>query len=278
MKAIYTVGIAALFGIGVAWWVIEREEEGNATPVQTSNNLDSNDRSGSGVEQLRQMASTQPEPPSRGSTGNGLDGSGSGAAAPPAGQIPPSTHMAGQGTQPSREITQVAESSATMDGLGRLADEKSSAEAPLDKRDCEAAARTLRESKGIFDVTPTLVVHFAWSPPYPHANRSGFEVLQSKLLGPLCSGNDAFSADYVATLEFVAVSPDSHVRLLVGDSWISDGTVVSPFPPDEYDAFMDPSRITQTRRRQGMGPGANISRESFEKQLARNPLGLIGRR
>jgi hypothetical protein len=38
-------------------------------------------------------------------------------------------------------------------------------------------------------------------------------------------------------MEFVAISADSHARILVGDHWISDGTVLSHLSEPDQEFF-----------------------------------------
>ncbi|MBC7855382.1 MAG: hypothetical protein IAF94_18295 [Pirellulaceae bacterium] len=272
MKSIYTIGIAVLFGIVVAWWLIESEAETNATPVPAvSSDFDASRQMGGTVETLQQQGSQQQVTPSRESAAGRDVGSGS-AMAVPAGQVALSAPASAQVNLSASGTEQVALRNATETSSAQPADSKSSEPSAIDKTDCEAAAKTLDESLSIFDVTPTLAVWYAWSPPYPNAGPTGFDWLKARLLPPLCSGTTAFDQTYPAKFEFVAISMDSHVRILVGDNWISDGTVLSPMSESDHQLL---ANALAGRRLQGIGSGRNTSRESFERTLARNPRWLI---
>jgi hypothetical protein len=73
-------------------------------------------------------------------------------------------------------------------------------------------------------------------------------------------------------MEFVAISADSHARILVGDHWISDGTVVSQLSPADQEFFAD--SFIHARRRH-VSRGMNMPRESFERKLANSPRDLL---
>lgn len=160
----------------------------------------------------------------------------------------------------------------------QTADTRSSQPSAIDKTDCEAAKKTLDESWAIFDVTPTQAVHYAAKSQSsnPNDSTSGFIALKPRLSAALCTGTTAFNQDYAPEMEFVAISPDSHARILLSDVWISDGTVVSFLSESDQQILANLSGTIQFRRRLGVGSGKNISRESFERQLAQNPRALIG--
>jgi hypothetical protein len=276
MKSIYTIGIAVLFGIVVAWWLSRPEGETNALPAPAvSNNLDASHPMGGNAGRLQQQESRQQAIPSRESTA-GRDVGSDGAMADPAGKVTLSALDTGQVTHATPESGQVALNNAIETVPGQTADTKSSQPSAIDKTDCAAAAKTLEESWSIFDVTPTQAVAYARNPsPDPHAPASVFTHLRGTLLAPLCSGNSAFDQSYPVKMEFVAISADSHVRIMVGDDWISDGTVLSPLSKSDQGGFANLFSTLQPRRGVGIGPGRNISRERFERQLAQNPRGLI---
>lgn len=126
-------------------------------------------------------------------------------------------------------------------------------------------------------LTPTQAVVYAQNrSPVAHTPTSAFTVLQERLSVLLCSGSDAFSQDYAAEMEFVAVSPDSHTRILLGDHWISDGTVLTQL--SEADQAFFTNSFIQRHRQLGPGPGKNLFRADFERKLAQNPRGLIAER
>lgn len=224
-----------------------------------SSDLDASQQMGGNAETLQQQGPRQDVTPSREPTAGRDVGPGS-AMAPPDRRV----------TLSAPESEQVALRNATETIPGQPADTKSSQPSAIDKADCQAAAKTLEESWGIYDLTPTLAI--AYGPnrsPVPNAAPSGFTVLKERLLAPLCSGTDAFNQDYQAQMEFVAISTDSHVRILMGDHWISDGTVLSNLSEQDQEFF---ANFFQTRRR---GVGLNMSRETFERRLAQNPGALI---
>jgi len=260
MKSIYIVGMAVLLGIVAAWWFTGSEEETNAMPVPAvSGSFDASQQMGGDAETLQPQGSRQPVTPPGESTAGRDIGSGSAMAAP-AGKVSLSAFGTEQG----------ALRNATETIPGQPADTRSSQPSEIDKAACEAAARTLEESRMIYDLTPTLAIAYGGNrPPDPHAAPSAFTVLKARLLAPLCSGTSAFNQDYQAEMEFVAISTDSHVRILMGDHWISDGTVLSNLSEQDQEFF---AKFFQARRR---GAGPNSSREDFEKTLARNPSGLL---
>jgi len=261
MKIIYAVGIAVVLGIVATWWVSGSGDETNAMPVRgVSSDFDASQQMGGDVETLQKQGSPQPVIPPRESTAGRDVGSGSAMAAP-----------AGKVALSAPQTEQVALRNATETIPGRPAGTQSSQPSAIDKSACEVAANTLEESSSIFDVTPTVAVHYARNrSPLPYAGPSGFDVLKARLLAPLCSGTTAFNQDYQAEMEFVAISADSYVRILVGDHWISDGTVLSNLSERDQEFF--PNSQIQARRD---GAGPNMSRESFERQLARNPRALL---
>jgi hypothetical protein len=265
VKFIYIVGIAVLLGILAAFWFARSEDETNAMSVPAvSDDLDASRQMGGNAETPQQQGSRQNVAPSIESTSGREVGSGSAMADPP-----------GEGVPSASATEQAALRDATEIIPGQPAGTRSSEPSAIDKTSCEAAAKTLKESWRIFDVTPTQVVIYARNPsPPPNSRPSAFDVLKARLLAPLCSGGSAFNQDYAATMEFVAISPDSHVRILLGDHWISDGTVLSQLSESEQEFFAN--SFIQVRRRLGPGNGANLFREEFERQLARNPGGLIG--
>jgi hypothetical protein len=264
MKFISTFGIAVLLCIVAALWFAEPEDETNATPgAAVSSGFDAGQQMGGNGETPQQRGLRQRVIPSEASTARRDVGSDSAISAP-----------TGSVALAAPETEQVTVRNATEGIPGQSADTKPSPPSAIDKTDCEAAAKTLETSLSIFDVTPTLAVWYARSAPSPHAGPTGFDSLKAGLLAPLCSGTYAFSReDYAATMEFVAISTDSHVRILVGDTWISDGTVLSPLSEQDQAFFANPS--IQMRRRQGIGPGRNMPREVFERRLAQNPRMLI---
>lgn len=261
MKFIYIVGIAVLLGIVAAWWFTGSEDETNAMPVPAvSSDFDASQQTSGNVETLQQRGSRQPvTPPTESIAGRDV-GSGSSMAA-----------QAGKVTLSAPQTERVALRNPTETIAGQPANTQSSQPSAIDKTACEAAAKTLEESSSIFDVTPTVAVHYARNrSPVPYAGPSAFDVLKARLLAPLCSGTSAFNQDYQAEMEFVAISADSHVRILVGDHWISDGTVLSNLSERDQEFFPNPS---MQARRDGAGP--NMSRESFERQFAKNPRALL---
>jgi hypothetical protein len=257
MKIRYMVGTAMLIAIAATWWLSESEDEASSRPVPAWSDRDADEQSAGKVE------SRQPVTAQKASTaGRDVD---SGTAMPaPAGNIGLSAPEAGR----------VDTHAATEAGAGQTAETRPSPPSAIDKSDCEAAAKTLETSSSIYDVTPSLAVLYARNPSYPNAPGSGFDQLKARLLAPLCSGTYAFNpADYVATMEFVAIGTDSHVRIQMGDAWISDGTVLSPLSESEQAYFANSG--LQRRREQGIGSGRNMSRAVFERRLASNPDALI---
>jgi hypothetical protein len=258
MKLIYAVGITVLIVVLVAWRYSELEHKTNTIPnPATSSDVDASPQMGGNVETPQHQESQRPVPSSRDlPAGRDVGSDGAMAADQVASSVP--------------DTGQAALRNTTETTPGQSADTNSSQPSATDKSDCQAAAKTLNESWSIFDVTPTQAVAYAGSrSPYPDATHSGFSELKARLLAPLCSGTSAFNQAYAAQMEFVAISPDSHVRILVGDHWISDGTVLSPM--SEADQQILANLISQRRRRTGL----NMSRESFERRLAHNPRALI---
>ncbi len=259
MKFIYMAGIAVLLAIAVAWWFFGSEDQAIAIPgPAVSSGFDARQQMRGNAESPQQQGPGEPVTAPRESAA-GHDVGSESAMAPPVGKAPL--------LKPADE--QVALRNAAEAIPGQPADTKSSQPSAIDKTDCEAAARTVDESLTIFDVTPTKAYQYAWSPPYPNAGPSGFDALRARLLAPLCAGTIAFDPAYPVRMEFVAISIDSHVRILVGDNWISDGTVLSPLSDDEQERL---SNLLQRRRN---GPGPDSSRESFERRLAEDPRALI---
>jgi hypothetical protein len=257
MKFIYSIGLAVLLCIVAAWWFTGSEDQTNVLPVPaTSSDFDASRQMDGNIE-TQQQGSRQQATRSNESTA-GRDGGSGSAMAAPAGNLTPSA----SGTE------QVALRNATQTLPGQLADSKSSQPSEVDKTACDAAARTLGESWRIYDLTPTLAIAYGGNrPASPYAAPSGFSMLKQRLLAPLCSGSSAFTQDYQAQMEFVAISTDSHVRILMGDHWISDGTVLTNLSEQDQGFF---ANFLQVRRR---GAGPNMSREEFERTLAKNPNG-----
>jgi hypothetical protein len=155
--------------------------------------------------------------------------------------------------------------------------ETSASASDIDKAKCEAVARTLRESWSIFDLTPTFVVHYSRGNPaqpvLPLHPNSGFAVLQRALLGQLCNGESVYDPAYPAEFEFVAISETEYARIIVGNHWISDGTILSQLSESAY--ILLTTGFVQWRRRPGQGP--NIRREVFDQMLAKRPQALFVR-
>ncbi len=260
MKIVFIIGMAVLLGIVAAWWFTGSEDETNAVPVAAaSGSFDASRQMGGNVELLQRQESRPQLSASKRSTAGSDVGSDRASAAPPE-----TVAAAAPATEP------VALRNEMETIPGPIPDSEASPPPAIDKTACAAAVKTLEESKSIFDLTPTLAIWYAWSPPYPHAGPNGFEVLKARLLAvPLCSGTSAFDQAHPAKLEFVAISFDAHARILVGDQWISDGSVLSPLSESDQESL---TTIVQSRRR---GPGPDLSREGFERQLARNPRGLL---
>jgi len=260
MKFIYIVGTAVLLGIVAAWWFTGPGDETSPIPVPAvSSGFDASPQTGGEVETVQQPGSPRRVIPSEESTAGGDVGSGSAMPAP-AGNVA----LSASGTE------RVALRNATEILPVQPADNNSSQPQEIDKTTCKASAKTLEESWRIYDLTPTLAIAYGGSrSPYPHAAPSGFVVLKERLLAVLCSGTSAFNQDYQAQMEFVAISTGSHARILMGDHWISDGTVLSNLSEQDQEFF---PRFLQGRRR---GAGPNTSREEFERKLARNPNGWL---
>lgn len=258
MKFIYTAGIAVLLAIAVAWWFSGSEDQAIAIPgPAVSSGFDASQPMRGNAESPQQQGPVEPVTASRESTAGHDVGSDSAMAAP-----------AGKAPLLNPGVEQVALRNAAEAIPGQSADTKS-AQPSADKPDCESAARTVDKSLTIFAVTPTKAYQYAWSPPYPNAGPSAFDDLRARLLAPLCTGTIAFDPAYPVRMEFVVISIDSHVRILVGDNWISDGTVLSPLSDDEQEYL---SNSLQRRRN---GPGPDWPREIFERRLAQDPRALI---
>lgn len=176
-----------------------------------------------------------------------------------------STSTAAAARDPSPLAASNAAATETAVGPGKLQTESR----PIDKSACEAAARTLKASESIFDLTATHAIHY--KPSRPGDRPSAGNDLRARLLAPLCSGAEEFDSTYPVESQFVAISADSYVRIFVGDHWISDGTVLTFLSEDDQNFFGD--SYIQRRR---VGPGPNTTREKFERQLARNPRALLG--
>jgi hypothetical protein len=256
MKSLYAIGSAAVLGLVAALWFSGSEDAGDASPVaMNANGDDARGTGGSVAEASQQMESRQGSTLPAEGPGSELDtGDGSAGAA-------------GSTDKPAAGIKQVALSAAAETASGSRFPDKSSPTSEIDKSRCEAAVKVLTDSQAIFDVTPTQAIWYARPRVIDSTTPGqGFIVLQARLLASLCSGTEAFSQDYAPVSEFVAISPDSHVRILLGDHWISDGTVVSQLSQPEQEWF---GIALQSRRRPGAGP--NTSRETFEKMLAKDP-------
>jgi hypothetical protein len=258
MKLIATLAMAVLVCIVAALWFAESANETRPPQVSavSSDFEASHPMAGSGESPQREGL-RQRLLPSEESTARLESGSGSATSIPvsSAAAAPPRTEPA----------------SAPKAGLGQTTGTTSPEPPPIDKTTCEAAARTLSESLTIVDVTPKKIVFYGsgLSPGPPPAN-SAFTELKKRLLAPLCTGTDAFDRAYPIQSEFVAISKDAYVRILVGDHWISDGTVLS-FLSEADQGFFSNSFIHSRRQREPVR-----SRESFERQLARKPQSLIG--
>lgn len=262
MKSTYIVGIAVLLAILAASWFTRSQDQRISLSAPTdSSALDARQTRG-GVE-MQQRGSQQHLTPSNGAT-TGRDVGPDAATAVRAGDAGLARSDIGQAA-----IRHVSTATPELP-----ADTESSPSPEIDKTACEAVAKTLQDSWRIFDVTPTQAVVYARnSSPIPHSPPSAFTTLKARLLATLCSGNDAFTQDYAAETELVAIGPDSHARIVVGDHWISDGTVLSVLSEVDQEFFAN--SFLQARRRLGPGPGKNLFRDDFERRLAQNPRGLI---
>jgi hypothetical protein len=132
-------------------------------------------------------------------------------------------------------------------------------ESALDKTACYAAAKEVSRSLIFFDVTPALVVWYGARPP-GHA----YEIPHF-LASRMCAGNQRYESTLRSTMEIVAVSAASTVRMQVGEFWVTDGTTVTTLTPAQY-AVM--AKKLAGRRTQGVGHAANSSRAEFEKRVA----------
>lgn len=255
MKLISFVVLAALLCIGAALWLTESEDGIDATHAPgVSSDLDSSQLKGGNGEAPQQRGSRQPGVTSEESTARREVGSDSAISASPGGVA-----------LAAPETGQVAVRNATETRLGQLKDVPSVEPPPIDKTACEAAAKTLSESLSLFDVTPTHAIAYGRPRPFDLYQVTGFTHLQAKLLAPLCSGTDSFDAGYAVESEFVAISTTSHVRILVGDHWISDGTVLSFLSEADQNFFAGP--FLQGRRARP-GPFSRILRETTGAESA----------
>jgi hypothetical protein len=260
MKFTATLVVAALICIVAASWFAEPDEEIDATQAAAvSSGFDPGQPTDGNDETPQQRRLRQPGVPSEESVAHRDVGSDSAISNSP-GSVP----LAVPGTG------QVAVRNATETVPGQATDVPSVEPPAIDKTACEAAAKTLSESLSIFDVTPTQAIWYARPRPSDPVQVNAFTHLKARLLAPLCSGTDAFDRAYPVESEFVAISAEAHVRILVGDHWISDGTVLSFLPEADQNFFG--GSILQRRR---AGPGPNVARDSFERQLARNPQSLL---
>jgi hypothetical protein len=259
MKWIYTLGLAALLGILAAWWFRAAEESVPAV----SNDIDATRHTAGNAGTMQRNESRQSAARSSGAAaGSDVESNDSRAVS------------AGKANLPTLGTDRAAQRDTPETIPKKTAITESSQPSEIDKTACQGAARTLDESSSIFDVTPTQAVWYSRSRSAgPHSPPSAFTVLKARLLGPLCSGSSAFNRDYEAQMEFVAIGTDSHVRILLGDHWISDGTVLSQL--SEADQAFFANSFIQVRRRIGPGPGKNVLREDFERLLARNPRQLM---
>jgi hypothetical protein len=261
MKFIATLLVAVLLCIVAVMWFAEPNDVTDATQAVA---IASGVEPRQSIEGNGEMAQ-RPKPQHRvvppvDSTARRDDGSNSATSAPTGGVA-----------LAAREPGQVAVRDATETVLGQATDIPSVEPPAIDKTACEAAARTLNESLSLYDVTPTQAIAYGKPRPFDLYQVNAFTQLKERLLAPLCSGTDAFDRAYPIESEFVAIGPQAHVRILVGDHWISDGTVLSFLSEADQNFFA--SSILQRRRD---GPGPNLSRDGFERQLARNPQALIG--
>jgi hypothetical protein len=265
MKVSHAIAMAALLAIlGAGWWVASDDTADDAPVAVVSNargpdSLPVGEAAVPSFHEARVVAAASSErtpAEDTGVAGNPTSTPDGNAGAPAA---RPQTFANPQDAQPLAK---------------RTADPDSARPSALDKSACDASAKTLSDSLSIFDLTPTQAIWYAHNPTPPlHAAPSGFDVLKQRLLAPLCTGTEAFNADYAALHEFVAISTDRHVRIFVGDHWISDGTVLSQLSQPEQQFFAD--SIIQRRR---AGPGPNSSREAFERNLALDPRRLLPQR
>lgn len=130
--------------------------------------------------------------------------------------------------------------------------------AGLDKAFCYNTRAVLAEAWSIFDVNAQQAVWYSTRRPMQGST------IQDVLLPRLCSGSTAFEAVSKPGFELVAVSATSNARILLGENWVSDGTVRSTITAAEYSRL---ARMFVTRQRQGLGHGANMAVTKFEKIL-----------
>jgi hypothetical protein len=263
MTPIYTVGTAILLVVVAALWLAGSEDEARTLRGPAiSSDSDGGRRIGGNAENPPQERSPPEVTASKESSVGGVELVGT-IAGP-----------TGVDVSSAAGSERVALRGATQAIPDQIAGAKSSHPAEIDKAGCEATARTLSEAWSIFDLTPTQAVVYARSRSTDlHASPSAFSVLQARLLAPLCSGSSAFNRDYEAQMEFVAIGTASYARILVGDHWISDGTVVSQL--SETDQAFFANSFIEVRRQTGPGPGKNMFREDFDRRLAQNPRELI---
>jgi hypothetical protein len=262
MRFIATLVVAALLCSVAAWWFASPKDESNATQAAAvSSGFDSRQPVDGNGETPQQQRSGKPGVPAEEWAAHRDAGSDSAM----------STSTVGV-TLVAREAEHPTAGNAAETIPGQATDVPSVEPSAIDKTACEAAAKALNESLSIYDVTPTQAICYATPRPTDPLQVNAFTELKARLLAPLCSGTDAFDRAYPVESEFVAISPEAHVKILVGDHWISDGTVLSFL--SERDQYFFKGAL-QARR---IGPGPNTSRASFERQLARNPQALIPER
>jgi hypothetical protein len=258
LKSIYPVAIAVLLGILATWWFTRPESPASIVSLPAStDDVAAGRTTGGNADPPRRPDSTPPQPAPVGQVAHGIDAS-----------LPSiSNQPATDSTQGSRES---APHAAVANGA-RPSRAASSTTPDVDKTKCEAAAETLAKSVTLYDLTPTWAIAYgsARAPP-PNSPPSGFDVVKAKLSAPLCTGDIAYDPAYPVEMEFVAIGPEAYVRILVGDHWISDGTVLSVVDEEELASLKQPVLGRRAR------PGPHLKREAFDRQLARNPGALMG--
>jgi hypothetical protein len=249
-----------LLCIVAALWFARPEDEAHATQgAAVSSDFEASQQTGGNDDPPQRQGLRQRDIPSEESTARRDVGSDS-ATSTPIGKVPPAASETAQTT-----------ASRAAPGIGDQTSRATDPEPPpIDKTDCEAAARKLRGALALFDVTPTKVIQYgSGRPPDIPPVESAFTDLKTRLLAPLCSGTDAFDSAYPVESEFVGIGADAQVRILVGDHWISDGTVLS-FLSEQDQNFFSSSYIQRRRQLERGRP-----RDGFERLLARNPQSLI---
>ncbi len=260
MKLISFVVVAALLCIVAALWFAGSEDEINATQAaEVSSGFDPSRPVDGNAETPQKQGLRQPGVSSEEPAVRRDVGSDSAVSAPTGGVA-----------LAAPETGQIAVRDATEAALGQATNAPSAEPPAIDKTACKVAAKTLDESLSLFDVTPTQAIAYGRPLPFDTYQVNAFTELKARLLAPLCSGTDAFDSGYAVESEFVAISPRSHVRILVGDHWISDGTVLSFLSEADQNFFAN--SFIQRRRVEG---GPHSSRDGFERNLARNPQSLM---